>query len=124
MSTIDASPSNNSHGSDEWWRSWTHLRIDRRRPGYCRVTFDHPPINTITATTVAELAELVGLIEQDPDLRVVVFDSANADFFLAHFDIEHAPGRTAALPVGATGLSAWVDLLVRLSRAPAVSIAS
>jgi len=32
-------------------------------PGYCRVTFDHRPINTITATTVAELSELVGLIE-------------------------------------------------------------
>ena len=50
------------------------------------MTFDHPPINTITATTVAELAELVDLIEQDPDLNVVVFDSANPDFYLAHYD--------------------------------------
>ena len=41
------------------------LRRDRRSLGYCRVTFNNPPINTITATTVAELAELVGLIEQD-----------------------------------------------------------
>jgi len=88
------------------------------------VTFDHPPINTITATTVAELAELVGLIEQDPDLNVVVFDSANPDFYLAHYDTEHDPGRTAALGVGPTGLHAWLDLLVRLSRAPVVSIAS
>ena len=88
------------------------------------MTFDHPPINTITATTVAELAELVGLIEQDPDLNVVVFDSANPDFYLAHYDIEHDPGRTAALGVGPTGMPAWLDLLVRLSRAPVVSIAS
>jgi hypothetical protein len=56
-------------------RSSTHFSVDRRSPGYCRVTFDHPPINTITATTVAELAELVGLIEDDPDLNVVVFDT-------------------------------------------------
>lgn len=48
----------------------------------CRVTFDHPPINTISATTVADVAELVDLIEQDVDLSVVVFDSANADFYL------------------------------------------
>jgi len=48
----------------------------------CRVTFDHPPINTISATTVAEVAELVDLIERDVDLSVVVFDSANADFYL------------------------------------------
>ena len=105
-------------------RSWKHLSIDRRSPGYCRVTFDHPPINTITATTVAELAELVDLIEQDPDLNVVVFDSANPDFYLAHYDLEHAPGRTATLGNGPTGMPAWIDVLVRLSRAPVVSIAA
>jgi enoyl-CoA hydratase/carnithine racemase len=48
--------------------------------GYCHVTFDHPPINTITATTVAELSDVAGFIEQDPDLNVVVFDSANRDY--------------------------------------------
>jgi enoyl-CoA hydratase/carnithine racemase len=124
MSTIDASPANNGRGSEAWCRSWTHLSIDRRTLGYCRVTFNHPPINTITATTVAELAELVNLIEDDPDLNVVVFDSANADFYLAHYDVEHDPSRTAALPVGPTGMHAWLALLVRLSRAPVVSIAS
>jgi enoyl-CoA hydratase/carnithine racemase len=124
LSTIDASPSNNCHGSDAWSRSWTHFSLDRRSLGYCRVTFDHPPINTITATTVAELAELVDLIEHDPDLNVVVFDSANPDFYLGHYDTEGDPARTAALPVGPTGMHAWLDLLVRLSRAPVVSIAS
>ena len=113
-------PSHNGRGSDAWSRSWTHFSLDRRSPGYCRVTFDHPPINTITATTVAELAELVGLIEDDTDLNVVVFDSANPDFYLAH-RLE-TPRRAASL--GPTGLHAWLDLLVRLSRAPVVSIAS
>jgi enoyl-CoA hydratase/carnithine racemase len=114
----------NGTGSGAWAESWTHLRVDRRSPSSCRVTFDHPPINTITATTVVELAELVGLIEEDADLNVVVFDSANPDFYLAHYDVEHDPGRTAALGIGPTGMHAWVDLLVRLSRAPVVSIAS
>jgi len=116
--------SSNGRGSDAWSGSWTHFRVDRRSPRFCRVTFDHPPINTITATTVAELSELVGLIEQDADLNVVVFDSANPDFYLAHYDTEHDPGRTAALGVGPTGMHAWLDLLVRLARAPVVSIAS
>jgi enoyl-CoA hydratase/carnithine racemase len=124
MSTLDISPSNNGRGSAAWCQSWTHLSVDRRSPGYCRVTFDHPPINTITATTVAELAEVVDLIEHDPDLNVVVFDSANRDFYLAHYDIENDSGRTAALGVGPTGMPAWLDLLVRLARAPVVSIAS
>jgi hypothetical protein len=98
MSTIETS------------RSWTYFRVDRRNPRYCHVTFDHPPINMITATTVAELSDLVGLIEQDPDLNVVVFDSANRDFYLAHYDLENDPGRTEALGVGPTGLSAWIDV--------------
>ena len=123
MST-DVSPSNNGRGSDAWSQSWTHLSVDRRSPGYCRVTFDHRPINTITATTVAELAELVDLIEQDRDLNVVVFDSANPDFYLAHYDTEHDAGGTATPGVAPTGMHAWLDLLVRLSRAPVVSIAS
>ena len=88
------------------------------------MTFDHPPINTITATTVAELRDLVGLIEQDLDLNVVVFDSANRDFYLAHYDLENDPGRTEALGVCPTGLPAWIDVLVRLARAPVVNIAS
>jgi enoyl-CoA hydratase/carnithine racemase len=124
MSGIDVSASNNGHGSEAWSRPWMHIGVDRRSPGYCRVSFDHAPINTITATTVAELAELVGLIEQDLDLNVVVFDSVNPDFYLAHYDVESDPGRTAALGVGPTGLPAWIDVLVRLSRAPVVSIAS
>src|SRR6476659_1253599 len=124
MSTADTSATSNGRGSDAWSRPWTHLRIDRRSAAYCRVTFAHAPINTITATTVAELAELVDLIEQDDDLKVVVFESANPDFYLAHYDTEHDPARTAALPPGPTGMHAWPDLLVRLSRAPVASIAS
>jgi enoyl-CoA hydratase/carnithine racemase len=121
---INSSASPNGAAPESWSASWTHLRVDRPSPGYCRVTFDHPPINTLTATTVAELAELVGLIEEDPDLNVVVFDSANPDFYLAHYDTEHDPARTAALGVGPTGMHAWLDFLARLSRAPVVSIAA
>jgi hypothetical protein len=109
MTTTDASPSNNGRGSPQWSLSWTHLSIDRRSRGYCRVTFDHPPINVMTATTIAELAEIVGLIEEDPDLNVVVFDSANSDFYLAHYDTENEPARTAGLPRGPTGMHAWLD---------------
>jgi enoyl-CoA hydratase/carnithine racemase len=121
---MSTDPSLNGRGSDAWSAPWTHLRVDRRSRGYCRVTFDHPPINTLTATTVAELAELVDMIEQDRDLNVVVFDSANREFYLAHYDVEHDPARTVALGSGPTGMHAWLDLLVRLSRAPVVSIAS
>lgn len=124
MSSGAGSPSQNGRGSLAWAESWAHFSVERRSPSYCRVTFDHPPINTITATTVAELAELVDLIEQDSDLNVVVFDSANPDFYLAHYDVESDLARTAELGAGPTGLPAWIDVLVRLARVPLVSIAS
>jgi enoyl-CoA hydratase/carnithine racemase len=103
----------NGRGSEAWYRPWTHFTVDRRSSAYCRVTFDHPPINTIAATTVAELAELIGLIEEDADLGVVVFDSANPGYYLADYDVDDDASRTA-----------WLGLLMRLSRAPTVSIAS
>jgi enoyl-CoA hydratase/carnithine racemase len=121
---VNIIPFHNGRAPEGWHRSWTHLRVDRRSLGYCRVTFDHPPINAITATTVAEFAELVGLIEEDHDLNVVVFDSANPDFYLSEYDAEDDPGRTATVPRGRSGIDAWLDLLVRLSRVPVVSIAS
>jgi hypothetical protein len=110
MNTIETDPSNRARVSGGWSRSWTHFRIDRRSPRYCHVMFDHPPIN-ITATTVAEFSDLAGLIEHDPDLNVVVFDSANRDFYLAHYDLENDPSRCAALGDGPTGLPASIDVL-------------
>ena len=38
--------------------------------------------------------------------------------------MENDPGKTAALGIGPTGLPSWIDVLVRLARAPVVSIAS
>jgi hypothetical protein len=73
--------------------------------------------------SVAELAELVGLIEQDRDLNVVVFDSADPDFYLAPFDTERDPSGTAALSLGPSDTQVWLDLLVRLSRAAGWSVA-
>jgi enoyl-CoA hydratase/carnithine racemase len=119
---VSAFASGNGHGSDTW--RYAHLRVERPSCGSCRVTFDHPPTNALTAEGVAELAELVGLIEEDPDLNVVVFDSANPAFYLGRYDTEDDPAKTAALGTGPTGLHAWLDLLLRLSRAPVVSIAS
>src|SRR3954471_18549847 len=103
MNAVEANPSSNGRAPETWARPWTHLRIDRRSPAYCRVTFDHPPTNAVTATTVAELGEIVDLIEQDADLNVVVFDSANPDFYLTDSD------------TGGYGVRAWHELLVRLS---------
>jgi enoyl-CoA hydratase/carnithine racemase len=103
---------------------YSHFAVERVTPQYWRATFDHGPINTITADTVAELSDLVDAIERDDDLTVVVFTSRNPEYFLAHYDTEGDPAKTVSMPPGPTGMHPWLDLTARLSRAPVVSIAS
>jgi enoyl-CoA hydratase/carnithine racemase len=97
------------------------LRIDRQSDAYRRVTFDNPPLNLIDPETILALRELLSTLEADPAVKVVVFDSADDDYFIAHFDLL----RSADLPrdPGPTGLPPWPDIVARLLRAPFVSIA-
>jgi enoyl-CoA hydratase/carnithine racemase len=60
-------------------------------------------------------------LEHDPQVTVVVFNSANADHFLCPYDMSRAAD-TPSTP-GPTGMPPWLDLTVRLSRLPVVSIA-
>src|ERR1700677_3502752 len=69
------------------------------------------------------LTAIVAALETDEDVKVVVFDSAIDGFFLTHYDFTAPPEDTLDLPLGPTGLQQLPDALVRLSRAPVVSIA-
>ena len=63
-------------------------------------------------------------LETDSDVKVVVIDSAVDGFFLTHYDFLAKLEDTTRLAPNAAGLSPLPDALVRLSRAPVVSIAS
>jgi enoyl-CoA hydratase/carnithine racemase len=72
---------------------------------------------------VREFREIIAAIETDEQIKVVVFDSAVDGFFLNHSDFHAKLEDLTGLPQGPTGLEAWPDILVRLTRAPVVSIA-
>ncbi|WP_338682069.1 enoyl-CoA hydratase/isomerase family protein [Streptomyces acidiscabies] len=93
-------------------------------PSYWKVTFENDPINLIDLDTVEQLGDLVTRMEQDPDLTVVVFQSANPDFFMAHFDLRSDMQRFYTTAPGPTGLLPYPDSLLRLSRVPAVTISA
>jgi len=100
------------------------IHLTRRSPNYWRVTIDHPPLNIFGPDTIPQLNEVITAIESDQDVKVVVFDSAVEGFFLTHYDFLAKLEDTTRLPPGPTGLQPLPDMLVRLSRAPVVSIAS
>jgi enoyl-CoA hydratase/carnithine racemase len=88
------------------------------------VTFENAPLNLLDGDSIEQLAELVTQIEQSPALTVVVFDSANPDYFMAHWDLKADRTRLAAMTPGPTGLHPYLDNLVRLSKVPAVTISA
>ena len=72
---------------------------------------------------VHEMREIIGEVEADEDVRVVVFDSAVDGFFLNHSDFNADMKELTSMPQGPTGLEAWPDILVRITHMPVVSIA-
>ncbi len=100
------------------------IHLTRRSSNYWRVTIDHPPLNIFGPDTIPQLDEVITAIETDEAVKVVVFDSAVEGFFLTHYDFVAPVENTTRLPPGPTGLQPLPDMLVRLSRAPVVSIAS
>ena len=99
------------------------LLVSRLSPASWRVTIDNPPINVMGPEMVKQFQEVINALEADEHVRVVVFDSAVNDYFLNHSDFTAKLEDLTSLPPGPTGLPPWPDFLVRLTRAPFVSIA-
>src|SRR5215475_281610 len=101
----------------------TQVHLTRRSPTYWRVTFDNPPLNIFGPEAILEMKEIITAVESDEQVKVVVFDSAVEGFFLNHSDFLGKLEDLTNLPPGPTGLAAWPDILVRVSRGPVVTIA-
>src|SRR5271156_1183546 len=86
----------------------SQFNIDRTYPGRWTITFNNAPINMFVPSTIVELGAQMTDLEADPSVKVVVFQSANPDFFIAHLDVAKAAARPEVLG---------------LSSAPVVSIA-
>jgi enoyl-CoA hydratase/carnithine racemase len=99
------------------------IRFTRASTACWRITFDNPPLNLMGPQFVREFRELIAAIEADAAVRVVVFESAVEGFFLNHSDFQADLKDLTSMPQGPTGLEAWPDVLVRISRMPVVSIA-
>lgn len=98
------------------------FHISEVSPSYWRVTFDNGPVNLLDPDTIEQLAALIGRLEDDPDLTVVVFRSDKPGYFMAHWDFLADNKRVAEMKPGPTGLHPYVDNFVRLSKVPVATI--
>src|SRR6266853_4902600 len=102
--------------------STSPLRVVEETPAYWRVVFDYPPFNVMDGTMFQSLQDLLARMDASQTLRVVVFESAIPDFYLAHFDLTGKLGNVMS-GVGPTSLPVLLDTFVRLTKSPVVSIA-
>ncbi|WP_346534391.1 enoyl-CoA hydratase/isomerase family protein [Micromonospora sp. DPT] len=92
--------------------------------GVLWATIDNPPINLIDERFVADLIALLDDTQATGDVRVVVFRSADPDFFLPHVDLTRIAEYTAvAATSGGPDDISLGALYRRLSEARPVTIA-
>src|ERR1700732_1099932 len=100
------------------------VRVIEETSAYWSVLFDYPPFNIVDATIFEGLQDLLARMDASPSLRVVVFESSNPEFYLAHFDLSDIAGSLGLMKTaGPSGLPILMDTFVRLTKSPVVSIA-
>ncbi|UUT22916.1 enoyl-CoA hydratase/isomerase family protein [Pseudomonas sp. T8] len=97
------------------------LTITKVTDAYWRVIISNPPINLYDPRMFADLRIFMDAVEQDPLVKIVVFESADPDFFIAHYDVVR--GQEMPNSPGAAPFTEWPDFVARLSQSQVVSVA-
>ena len=100
------------------------LRVARSDEGVLGVVIDAPPMNLIGPELVRDLVALLSEVESDQDIRVVVLESADPEYFVPHVDLTKVAEYTAeAARAGGPDDASLGMLWHKLSELPVVTIA-
>ncbi|GLY05431.1 MULTISPECIES: enoyl-CoA hydratase/isomerase family protein [Actinoplanes] len=95
---------------------YTTLRVTTDA-GVATIVLDNPPVNALSLTMMRELRTALDELRDDPATRVIVFESADPEFFIAHVDMGIAEqmddlrALAASAPAGANVFQAVGELL-------------
>ena len=98
------------------------LRVDVR-DGVAWVTIEHPPINLFDMALIQDMLRVGEALEADDAVRVVVFQSADPDFFIAHADVELIQTLPSLPPPKPTHLGFFHAMVDRMRTMPKATIA-
>jgi len=99
------------------------IRLTRLTPAYWRITFDNPPLNLMGPEFVLQFREILTAWKRTNNLRLWSLTAPLKASFSITSDFLAKLEDLTGIPLGPTGLAAWPDILVRLTRTPVVSIA-
>jgi enoyl-CoA hydratase/carnithine racemase len=103
-------------------KSKSRLVVKKINPGYWRIVIDNPLLNLLDSELFASLRLLLDRMNNDLDVKVVVFESDNPDHFIAHLD----SGRlyeVPDIPGAANIVDEWANLVLAFANSPVISIA-
>jgi enoyl-CoA hydratase/carnithine racemase len=95
------------------------VRVDR---GVAFVTIDHPPINLLDLVLIQELDRVGRELAADDRVRVVVLESADPDFFIAHADVKLIQALPKDVPPKPTALGLFHQMVERFRTMPKATI--
>ena len=96
------------------------IRVDK---GVAFVTIDNPPINLMDLQLVMDLGKFSFQVEKDDDVRVIVYQSADPEFFIAHYDVSLLTAMPKKRPSEKTELPDNKKHIIALRSNPKVTIA-
>ena len=96
------------------------VRVDR---GVAWVTIDHPPINLFDLALIRDMDRVGQELEGDAAVRVVVLQSADPEFFIAHADVGLILGLPSEAPPKSSELSFFHAMVDRFRTMPKATIA-
>jgi len=96
------------------------IRVDR---GFAFVTIDNPPINLMDVALSMDMGRFAFQVQQDDEVRVIVWQSADPDFFIAHYDVSLLDALPKEQPTEKSELPEHKKWMVAARLDPKVSIA-
>ncbi|MDY0986674.1 enoyl-CoA hydratase/isomerase family protein [Flavobacterium sp. CFBP9031] len=95
--------------------------------GVAYLTFNNPPINVLNAVLISELKEFAEKVALDNLVKVIVFQSSNPEFFIAHGDMNFVTDPASFMNLadskGDPLLNPMQQLHERLRNLPQITIA-
>jgi len=91
--------------------------------GVAWVTIDNPPVNLINSLFWEDMVKFFDEVKTDDDVRVIVFQSADPDIFISHYDVSaltEFPEEAGPKP---TELGGWKKQFIDFRTLPKVTIA-
>lgn len=88
----------------------------QRECGVAFVTINHPPMNLLDVPLVKELSNFLDEAQSDDAVWVIVFESDDPEYFLAHYDVQDL--LTRPVQPGKAGIitSSFQQLVERYAR--------